>query len=544
MQHEWFQHPEWWFSKNHKHDKYITSTYGHLLNDVNKYDYPLIDKALIYDQLPRHVFRNQAASHIITYFLQKAVQSLKSVEQAAQYATNDAEFMFLMLPFRHTRNYFNIRQVMFACWRRTWTDTALMRKFVRATFMDAPADDQLHFLQYLHVPRAGDGNVGTVSDDIVFDKHIVFDRVLDHNDYTNNGGDPNQCILDVSQIAKDQVCIVSLSGGVDSMVLLDLVLQRTKHVYCVHINYDNKETSHIETDFVAAWCRYNNVPLIVRTCDEIHRPLCMELDLRNVYETYTKRVRFATYQTVWKYICETHHNHVVVQSSLSQPIVLLGHNKDDCFENVVTNSMSKTKYDNLFGMSYVSHQDGVTMVRPLLGVYKKHIIAYARENGIPFLCDSTPVWSQRGKIRDIVVPSLNQFDPKCIDGFLDVASTMSALHDMMMTVVQHHILNLRCNEDAHENTITFTHESQIPRLPVFWNAFFTRAFGCIGISRASIDNFLQILFDKHMKQLKNRTRMIVLSPHLTCRLKSSKNIENGGSYEFTFINYTTKHHMQ
>jgi tRNA(Ile)-lysidine synthase TilS/MesJ len=44
--------------------------------------------------------------------------------------------------------------------------------------------------------------------------------------------------------------------------------------------------------------------------------------------------------------------------------------------------------------------------RPLLNIEKRHILDCANINNIPYLYDSTPTWSVRGKIRDTVRPSL------------------------------------------------------------------------------------------------------------------------------------------
>ena len=56
-------------------------------------------------------------------------------------------------------------------------------------------------------------------------------------------------------------------------------------------------------------------------------------DLRDIYEAYTKKIRFNCYKKFDKH-----------------PIVILGHNKDDCFENILTNIAYNSKYDNLKGI--------------------------------------------------------------------------------------------------------------------------------------------------------------------------------------------------
>jgi len=86
--------------------------------------------------------------------------------------------------------------------------------------------------------------------------------------------------------------------------------------------------------------------------------------------------------------------------------VLLGHNKDDCFENIITNITNKNNYENLSGMEILKTIDGINFWRPMLNIKKADIINYANFNNIPYLFDSTPSWSVRGKIRDNLKPVL------------------------------------------------------------------------------------------------------------------------------------------
>ena len=64
MQTEWFSNPDWWFSGNH--DDEIVHRFEHLLDDVDVQDMSIIDKVLIWDQLPRHIFRNTRSLCIAT----------------------------------------------------------------------------------------------------------------------------------------------------------------------------------------------------------------------------------------------------------------------------------------------------------------------------------------------------------------------------------------------------------------------------------------------------------------------------------------------
>jgi tRNA(Ile)-lysidine synthetase-like protein len=203
---------------------------------------------------------------------------------------------------------------------------------------------------------------------------------------------------------------VSLSGGVDSMVTswcLKQILKNTE-LCAVHINYNNRESSTKESDFVQEWCNTIDIPLYTTSLD-ITRESFMKKD-RHYYETETKRIRFDSYKI---------HN---------CPIVL-GHNLDDCIENIITNISSCKNFDHLKGMNKTCTIDSVEILRPMLDVPKKEIYEFAKCANVPYLKDSTPLWSRRGKLRDFVIPTLTEHEPGFVRGILKLATLNCCMQD-------------------------------------------------------------------------------------------------------------------
>jgi hypothetical protein len=59
-------------------------------------------------------------------------------------------------------------------------------------------------------------------------------------------------------------------------------------------------------------------------------------------------------------------------------------------------------------MTQVSMNDRVCIYRPLLPFEKKEIFDYAHRFGVPYFKDTTPHWSIRGKLRNKLVPLLQE----------------------------------------------------------------------------------------------------------------------------------------
>lgn len=422
MEKEWFENPSWWFNCPPEIDDYLTLKYGHLIENCDKSS--ALEKILVYDQLVRHVYRKEQAAHIICYFLQKALTISINLDEL-----NDDQFCFALLPLRHSRIINNIYKCIRLSWERIQKcDSLQMRKFLKASYERAEL-----------VGAAISAPCKKFNDSILF-----------HNPMQNFKSPSKFVELPYLQ---DKVIVVSLSGGVDSMVsslLMKHAYARNNKVIALHINYDNRTSADEEERFVRHWCSRLGLTCYVRKLHEIKRNLCMQFGLRDLYETYTRNVRYFCYKMFGK-----------------DAIVVLGHNKDDIMENIFTNIAGKTKYENLDGMVPWSMQDNILFWRPLLEKKKMDIAIFAHEHNVPYLPTSTPVWSMRGQIRASVVPVLNKWNADFVPALHDLSDNMKELYDFMREQVQEVLKTMIIDEKGNKRFRIKKHASII-----FWRSFF------------------------------------------------------------------------
>jgi tRNA(Ile)-lysidine synthase TilS/MesJ len=205
----------------------------------------------------------------------------------------------------------------------------------------------------------------------------------------------------------------------------------------------------------------------VRRIDEIKRKQCADNQLRTVYEKYTRDVRYATYKT------------------LGPHPVVMGHNKDDCLENILQNIGSCQKYDNLSGMDMLVVQDGIPFFRPLLDVSKNDIVAYAREHQIPFLPNSTPPTMKRGQIRNKVVPVLNDWNDLFIPGLFQLGKTMTDMHKVVEKSVEMFV------EKFDANHVARVDKSFLEMGENFWKMSLKKLFPTESISNKMIVSLME-----------------------------------------------------
>ena len=190
--------------------------------------------------------------------------------------------------------------------------------------------------------------------------------------------------------------LVSLSGGVDSMVLTHALLRLRRRatvpyeVHAVHIDYSNRAESGAEAAYLRRWCAARGVRLEVRVVLEVSRGVTA----RDEYEKESRRIRFEAYERA--------------MASSGAPAVFFGHHRGDVQENVVSNVMKGGGLLELSGMAAASVVNRVMIWRPMLPHPKADVYAYAHRYGVPYFKDSTPIWSTRGKLRGKLLPLLEE----------------------------------------------------------------------------------------------------------------------------------------
>jgi tRNA(Ile)-lysidine synthase TilS/MesJ len=106
--------------------------------------------------------------------------------------------------------------------------------------------------------------------------------------------------------------IISLSGGVDSMVLTTILQKSGFNIVGIHINYNNRVESKHEERFLREWCKFNEIKLYVNSLSENIKRGNMK---RSDYESETKEIRLNFYKKIMK------------EENIDY--VLLAHHKDD-----------------------------------------------------------------------------------------------------------------------------------------------------------------------------------------------------------------------
>jgi len=392
----WFDNEHLWFNCSKEDDILITKKYYEFLNgEIIK---PSLVSIILYDQIPRHIYRDNQDK--IKYFLNIALEHCNYILQDIE-KYNPKERCFILLPLRHTFEEDNIKKCLSLI--NKWQEEEnhpIYNRFYQASIQSLSKINSMRETLYL-------SNIQNYI--LILDKNSTKKISFNFNQEIYN----EKIYKEFSKnIIKNDRIIVSISGGVDSMVCAFLLyyysLKNKIIPIAATINYANREEQYLEIDMVNYWLSLLKIEHHVRVIDEIKR---VRNNNRDFYEKFTREIRFNLYKKL-------------------KGSVILGHNKDDSLENIFSNIKKKKNYDNLLGMSIHSKEQDVEILRPLLNISKYDIIEFAKKYNIPFVYDSTPKWSERGQMRDILIPQIKRFDEEIINGLLELAHNYKEIYSV------------------------------------------------------------------------------------------------------------------
>lgn len=192
--------------------------------------------------------------------------------------------------------------------------------------------------------------------------------------------------------------LLATSGGIDSMVLLELCHQTKLDIRVAHCNFQLRgDESDEDEKFVKAECERLGVLLFVNHFDTKkfaeERKLSIQIVARNLrYEWF---------------------NTLLINNNYDY--ILTAHHLDDSLETFLINF---TRASGLDGLTGIPQQNG-NIIRTLLPFSRNEIEVFAKENKLQWREDSSNASDKylRNKLRHDVIPILKELNPSLLSSF-------------------------------------------------------------------------------------------------------------------------------
>jgi tRNA(Ile)-lysidine synthase len=299
-------------------------------------------------------------------------------------------------------------------------------------------------------------------------------------------------------ISLDDIIILAVSGGVDSMVLFDMIrnIHPREKIIVAHFDHMLRwSESDWDREIVASICKRENITFEVGRVDIGSLAKSEKLNL----EAVARRERY------WFLEC--------IRAKHGASYILTAHHAVDQTETVIGNIIKWAKVRWLSGMSMVSG----CIFRPLLTITKSDILTYAHEHRIEYREDSTnmDITYDRNRIRHDIIPVLESMNPSIHYTFSELTDYMQSLGDFLVESV---LSWLRKSELESWKPDTFLIASFLMLSPFFQSEIITHLYveaqdgSSQWLSRGLIDELIRFISDpgshgiKEIKKLRLERR--------------------------------------
>lgn len=218
----------------------------------------------------------------------------------------------------------------------------------------------------------------------------------------------NSC-LNQQYWQKNSRILLAVSGGVDSMVLLDMVRRLPENIRpwfsVLHVNHQLRAASDKEEQYVKKMCQIAGIPFSSTKWSKEHHPVSNT-------EEAARNFRYAFFKEQMR---KQHATHLVT-----------AHHGDDQAETILMRLVRGSSLESITGIKPIRSFASGKLVRPLLPYTKADLYAYGQQHQVQYFEDETnqSLVHTRNRYRNQVLPLLKEENVRLVDQFTQFASDL------------------------------------------------------------------------------------------------------------------------
>lgn len=227
-------------------------------------------------------------------------------------------------------------------------------------------------------------------------------------------------------LKKDDVIVLGISGGPDSMCLLHVIMSlKEKYnlkIICAHINHGLRTESEEEKEFVENYCKENHIIFEYLKIDSYKNNKFSEEEGRE------KRYNFFK-DLIKKYKAN---------------YLMTAHHGDDLIESVLMRIVRGSNLSGFIGIPKITKNRDYQTIRPLLYVNKNEIYEYLKNEFIDYVVDKSNESDKytRNRYRKHLLPFLKKEENRVHLKFLNYSEELEKYNEFINKIIKEKIDNI------------------------------------------------------------------------------------------------------
>ena len=308
--------------------------------------------------------------------------------------------------------------------------------------------------------------------------------------------------------------IVCCSGGVDSVVLFNLMLSVNKNFVVAHCNFKLRaDDSDGDEEFVKKLCKQNSIEFYSKS-----------FNTKKIKETSKSSIQMIARDLRYGFFDE-------ISTSLEIKHILTAHHLNDSLESFLINISRGSGLDGLTGIPELNGK----IKRPLIEFEKKDILEYAVNNNLRWREDSSNKSNSylRNKIRNEIIPQFDELKGNFLKNFKKTIKYLKMSNSLIYQRINQLKLDI-LNYEGDDIFIKISDLQEIDKEAFLY--YFLRDYGFVDwdkiIDLLSAESGKKIFSKSHVFY-KDKNKLILRDIKVTKNMEILiENLENNTSLEY------------
>ncbi|QHS58914.1 tRNA lysidine(34) synthetase TilS [Chitinophaga agri] len=285
--------------------------------------------------------------------------------------------------------------------------------------------------------------------------------------------------------APDQSLLLAVSGGLDSVVMAHLFKAAGFRFAIAHCNFQLREAESVRDEsFVKTLADVLQVPF--------HH---IRFDTLTYTESKRVSIQVAARELRYEWLEET-------RTKAGYSFIVTAHHMQDSVETLLMNLSKGTGISGLHGILPAQGK----IIRPLLFAQKEDLLAYAQENGISYVEDSSNLTTKytRNFFRHKVIPVMQEANPGTVPNIAASIARFREAEVLYQQALEKHVRRLVEQKGNMYMVPVLKLQKTIPMQTVAWEIF--RKYGC---TPPQLPQVLELLDSTSGKIVETATHRII-----------------------------------